>query len=103
MGNGVVNHERSLKTSIPRDDPPSLKDPYISFVPCSTLPYRRGDRGSDHVHAVADGVLPVDVLHRADHAGKTLSDGGNQQRPIRQNLMKNLSKLHTGCNIKSPI
>ena len=45
-----------------------------------------GHGGLHHLDTVADAVLPVDVLHGADHAGEVLLYGGDQQGPVIEDL-----------------
>ena len=46
----------------------------------------RGHWRLHHLHAVADAVLPVQVLHGAHHAGQVLRDGGDQQGAVIEDL-----------------
>ena len=50
-----------------------------------------------HLDAVADAVLPVEVLHRTDHAGQVLRHGGDQQGAVIEDLRGEMRLLEVKC------
>ena len=54
-------------------------------------------RGLHHLDAVADAVLPVEVLHRADHAGQVLRHGRDQQGAVIEDLRGEMRFLELKC------
>ena len=56
--------------------------------------------GLHHLQTVADGVLAVEVLHGAHHAGQVLLDGGDQQGPVVEDLrVENVKNVQTQCSM----
>ena len=60
-------------------------------------PDSRGHGGLHHLDTVADAVLPVDVLHGADHAGEVLLYGGDQQGAVIEDLRGEMRFLEVKC------